>query len=509
MNEELNKLLNSKSTSDEIQFGMHEYELEGIVKNEKYIKKVLNKKQELLNKHYNGLFQWENKNSEENILEYKIPCIIKNNLEKERIGIYISKIGVIIGICSALKIEVANVMKNTEEDTYQAFREELRKLRTVIKNSNTLKKLNEIGIIDDKIYSQSLKLQPLLANKIADKYVNHIYSNISKILIDSKMMMNIQDLDITDEIGKYIDPEKFALWYSHMTISNFLNIETNYDQSETEKNSNDYKDSIDFAINFYKQIIEKNSDNLKYTKKIILVSKINSNNKKGIYTTNDFISDYTKFYENYLFNNEYIDSDIVKKLTEVPPKEFSLDWEILPEGHMDTTQERKRNKSYNIETIGGLNTSKKDILEAKEKLLHEKKAFFESTCPILKIKGTNKMNGYYGFVYSNGKVVFEKFYNGKHYNIPTINEAIYVMRIDNFKELSKYSKPEIIQFINDTENPNVRRIYHSKNWKENVINTINSKETNKKEIEKLKEAKEALLNSINTMDKNSKVMIKK
>lgn len=509
MNQELNQLLSSKTVSDEIQFGMHEYELEGIIKNEKDIKKVLKKKQELLNKHYNGLFQWDNKSSEENILEYNIPCIIKNNIEKARIGIYISKMGVIIGICNALKIEVKNVIKSTEEDTYQAFKEELRKLRTVIKNSNTLKKLHEIGIIDDNIYNQSLRLQPLLSNKIADKYVNHIYNNISKIIRDSKIMMNIPDLDITDEIEKYIDPEKFALWYSHMAISNFLNMETNYNQSETEKNSNDYKDSIDFAINFYKQIIKKNSDNLKYTKKIILVSKISSNNKKGIYTTNDFISDYTKFYENYLFNNKDIDRDIIKKLTEVPPKEFSLDWEILPEGHIDTKYERKRRNIYKIDTIGGLSTPKNDILEAKEKLLMEKKAFFESTSPILKIKGTNKMNGYYGFVYPNGKVVFEKFYNGRHFNIPTKNEAIYVMRIDNFKELSKYSKPEIIKFINDTENPNVRRIYHTKNWKEKVINTINSKETNQQEIEKLKEAKEALLNSIKIMDENSKVMIKK
>lgn len=514
MNEKLNRLL--KFHLDDSIIILDEYELLGLLKDEKYKRKVLEQKQEVLNNHYKGLFKYEARSLDENeeisLLKKGIPYILKTNKEKERVGIYIDKVGILAGLSSStFMIPTDRLFKENnnenklslEEEAHQNFREELRKIRSNLKTVTTPEELKEFNLIDDRAYDLIKTLSPSFRKEAISKYIDHLCKTISKVLIDSKTMMKSSDLDITDEIGKYIDTEKFALWYANFNIYFLLS------NSDGKINYSEYKNSIDFVIGYYKDLMNKINNNPNYIKKIISAARITEDNKKGIYTTDEFIKDYTTFYENYLFSNNNLDSDIVKELTKVPPKEFSLDWEILPEGHTENMKQRKSHNPKSIETIGGLKAEKYDVLEAKEKLLNEKKAFFESTCPVLKIKGTNKMSGYYGFVYPNGKVVFEKFYKGKYCDIPTVNEAIYVMRIDNFRELSKYSKPEIIEYINDNENSNVKRIYHAKNWKEKVIKSINSKETNKEEIEKLKQAREFLLKSINNTEDSQKVNIKK
>jgi hypothetical protein len=50
--------------------------------------------------------------------------------------------------------------------------------------------------------------------------------------------------------------------------------------------------------------------------------------------------------------------------------------------------------------------------------------------------------------------------------------ATYVMNIDNFVELSALSKTDIIKNIKSTVNPNVKRVYHSKNWEQRLLSII-------------------------------------
>ena len=46
------------------------------------------------------------------------------------------------------------------------------------------------------------------------------------------------------------------------------------------------------------------------------------------------------------------------------------------------------------------------------------------------------------------------------------------MNLFEFTGLSKLTKPEIIEEINSYNNPNVYRIYHSKNWKDKVKKAV-------------------------------------
>ncbi len=158
--------------------------------------------------------------------------------------------------------------------------------------------------------------------------------------------------------------------------------------------------------------------------------------------------------------------------------ETALNWEVIPEGEKiesitNGTQSlrmktRKSSEELRLEQ------------ESANALLEEKLACFDSTGYDIKLRGKDKFSGYVGYVYPNGKVIFERFYLDEGRNIPATGQAIYVMSVNNFIELSQLSKPEILERINSTENSNVKRIYHTKKrlnvptWQDRVQREINS-----------------------------------
>lgn len=148
--------------------------------------------------------------------------------------------------------------------------------------------------------------------------------------------------------------------------------------------------------------------------------------------------------------------------------QIQLNWEFLP-------------KSTNITTgeIAQLRTGKrllreKDYNKLKKDyaLLDKKLKFFESTEPLCTLSGINTFEGYQAYVYPNGTVALEKFYQRKGKDLyPATNSAIYIMNFSEFSELSKYSKPELIQEINDYNNKDIARVCHSGDW-ENRLKSI-------------------------------------
>jgi len=75
-------------------------------------------------------------------------------------------------------------------------------------------------------------------------------------------------------------------------------------------------------------------------------------------------------------------------------------------------------------------------------------------------KGLNTFSNYYAFVYANGKVILERFWKDDEMK-PALNEATYVLSIDNFKEMSKLSKTNLIEYIKLLPNKDVKRFYHT------------------------------------------------
>lgn len=82
-------------------------------------------------------------------------------------------------------------------------------------------------------------------------------------------------------------------------------------------------------------------------------------------------------------------------------------------------------------------------------------------------------NGYRGYVYPNGKVIFEKFYRStKNGPKAAYNESIIVMDLADFIEMAPQSKTELMNLIRSQQAKSVQRIYHTSGWQKRVMAVI-------------------------------------
>lgn len=88
---------------------------------------------------------------------------------------------------------------------------------------------------------------------------------------------------------------------------------------------------------------------------------------------------------------------------------------------------------------------KKEDEEKLLKLFMTKKQLYESTNPLYRIKGKNTFAGYIGYIYANGRVIIDRFYDKQNDSNLALGHAVYAMNMQEFYELSKLSKTEIIR----------------------------------------------------------------
>ena len=100
----------------------------------------------------------------------------------------------------------------------------------------------------------------------------------------------------------------------------------------------------------------------------------------------------------------------------------------------------------------------------------DKKELYGSTDPFYRIKGINTFDGYIGFIYSNGKVMLDKFFENTKTGRLAFGEAIYIMDISDFYRLSHFPKKYLIR------DSKVDRIIHSGNWQSKVLDVVNNNE---------------------------------
>ncbi len=159
-------------------------------------------------------------------------------------------------------------------------------------------------------------------------------------------------------------------------------------------------------------------------------------------------------------------------------KNIRLNFEMIQSGKKITLANYQKGSYQKI-------TSTKEERQLKLKqaydLLEEKMEYFAGTNFQMELIGIDTFAGYTAYIYANGVVVLEKLYKritkdkeNKDVIVPATEEAIYVMNYTEFAELSKYSKPELIQEISLFQNPNVARILHTQNgsWKDKVTKWI-------------------------------------
>lgn len=177
---------------------------------------------------------------------------------------------------------------------------------------------------------------------------------------------------------------------------------------------------------------------------------------------NDYMNKHPKAY-NLLKEKDDTDTlfaswEFVKK-GEIGPREDKV--KVSRKTSKET--EEKRREKYNKALIDA--TKRSEVLS--------------NTDFLYKIIGINSFDGYEGYIYKDGTILLEHVYSDSKTKTPCLESgATYVMNIYNFIEFSKKTKPEIIEYISSTDNPEVKRKYHSKNWNINILKLIEGKQMN-------------------------------
>ena len=159
----------------------------------------------------------------------------------------------------------------------------------------------------------------------------------------------------------------------------------------------------------------------------------------------------------------------VEEFIEAYLSELSANWELIPSD--DTSVEKSVRKAAKHRYR---NISEQERKQREEKLMNlymQKKKFYDSTDPYFRIKGKQTFDGYVGYIYSNSLVVLEKFYDNAEKSQIADNEAIYIIGMRDFYELSQHSKSYLIA------NHLCRRVIHKGMWQEKVLEYINKKDT--------------------------------
>ena len=137
-----------------------------------------------------------------------------------------------------------------------------------------------------------------------------------------------------------------------------------------------------------------------------------------------------------------------------------VNWQIVPPGDgSDDLDERvveALNRSYSHLSI----EEKEKRIKARYAIYDRKIKFFEGTGYLYRIYGIHEFNGYIAFVYPNGEVLMEKFFDDYANCIPTQNEAIYNVKAIDFETLSKFKKTVLIK------DARCKRIIHKGDWEE-------------------------------------------
>ncbi len=154
---------------------------------------------------------------------------------------------------------------------------------------------------------------------------------------------------------------------------------------------------------------------------------------------------------------------LVRVLSEEQQKIIETEFEILPKGTVE--RDAKQGK-----TTRRKNSNKKEI---DPNQVIKRKLVFEETNYVCQMIGKDKFEGYVGFIYENGYVAFEKFYELD--GTPAKPAATYIMTKDNFVEFIQKDRPEIIDYIRNTDNPDIIRKYHTENWADNLHKVLASR----------------------------------
>ena len=294
----------------------------------------------------------------------------------------------------------------------------------------------------------------------------------TKLIIGARYYPEIFNQEInTEELLEAFDYDKFCLLAARSAL-------------DCAKSTEERENLVDNSISYVKvyldavSLIKKN--NPKYHPIIQVINR--DTNRKEIVDVSDIEKEYGSLlsrHPEFSFveaNQQQIDTllktqgledeeissfdigkkdhqELIVKLLEKLRKDrlLAAQWRFIPKG--SKIESEGPTKKVERETFA-LNPDEKvrRMLICRE--------FLDNSPYVCKLYGMDKFEGYIGYMYLNGSVVFNKYYqNLKTYQVAS-SRATYVMRFDNFMELSRLTKSEIIHMIQKDRHAKVKRIFH-------------------------------------------------
>lgn len=304
------------------------------------------------------------------------------------------------------------------------------------------------------------------------KRLKRVINNIN----NSKLNINLDEFfELFDTPTLYLIVAKLSLDFASFYHKNY-NIGPMYCVVEIrdyvfyilDKLGRDYNPSIKIRDKNTKEIIKYDFNMLKYE----------LNDYLNLYPRNfDYISD-EEIEKNNIKTVEDLDAYYEKKEKNEVDTLFAS-WEFIKKGEAGSLNEKvKRSKPINRNNPEKEEKAREEYNKALA-AAEERSEFLLNTDYSYNIIGINNFDGYEGYIYKDGTVLLEHVYSDSLTKTPCLDAgATYIMNIYNFVEFSKKSKTEIMEYISKMENPEVRRKYHSKNWKNNILKEISGKKMN-------------------------------
>ena len=351
--------------------------------------------------------------------------------------------------------------------------------RQMRRKLNKTSKLSKTGKIEsfEEYYQKHSNLK---FSEFQKKYVSCItklVNNLEKII----NFMISQKIDLDGLNNK--DKDKLELYFAYR-----------YLDLAKQADSESKQDYLYYVSNYFVENKDKlNSDLAIYigsNKGIYISEIINSNSEIKCITPKSLYEEYKKL---LVDNPNLRDIDFshldfkgmnlqeVQQFMKEYLKDLSANWDFL-------SPEDSSYEDDVIRRIRGIRRPGKTEEEKREHQLRlldlfmEKKRLYDSSDPFFRVKGKNTFDGYIGYVYPNGRVILDKFYDDSERNSLADGHAVYAMSIQEFYELSKLSKSELIK------NKLCKRYIHKGNWAQRVLeNEIlpSSKEQPNVEVKKL------------------------
>ncbi len=293
--------------------------------------------------------------------------------------------------------------------------------------------------------------QEFARNFTLERYLNRMFDVITTALVHGEEITEIYQSG-TIELDNFNpeDADKLDLFIA----ANFM------DRIELEQVKEKQR-YLFFLTNYFKDNVETKvtRTKIKYHERKVTPINLYERYKKVLVENPDLLAVNFTPADFRDMDKEEIEEFIVAYLSDL-----FANWELIPEE--DTSIERE------IRSIAKRKYHKLSAEEQKQKqeklikLYMDKKSFYDSTDPYFRIKGKNTFDGYVGYIYPNSIVVLEKFYADVDKKKIAENEAIYILTMADFYELSQHSKSYLIA------NHLCHRVIHKDGWQQRVLRYI-------------------------------------